>query len=32
VVEPAGFEQVAIVELAPYHYGSIFRKTLGGDG
>lgn len=32
VVEPAGFEQEAIVELAPYHYGSIFRKTRGGEG
>ncbi len=27
VVEPAGFELKALVELPPYHYGAIFRKT-----
>jgi SAM-dependent methyltransferase len=26
VVEPAGFELEALVELPPYHYGAIFRK------
>lgn len=26
VVEPAGFELQALVELPPYHYGAIFRK------
>jgi SAM-dependent methyltransferase len=36
VVEPAGFEFEALVELLPYHYGAIFRKattsTLRRDG
>lgn len=27
VVEPAGFELEALVELPPYHYGTIFRKA-----
>ena len=27
VVEPAGFEQTCVVELAPYHYGAIFTVT-----
>jgi SAM-dependent methyltransferase len=27
VVEPAGFELADLVELLPYHYGAIFRKT-----
>ena len=27
VVEPAGFELEALVELPPYHYGAIFRKA-----
>jgi ubiquinone/menaquinone biosynthesis C-methylase UbiE len=26
-VEPAGFKLVRIVELLPYHYGAIFRKS-----
>jgi ubiquinone/menaquinone biosynthesis C-methylase UbiE len=29
VVEPAGFTLDRIVELPPYHYGAIFRKTTG---
>lgn len=31
MVEPAGFEQVAVVELPPYHYGLVFGKARGGD-
>lgn len=27
LVEPAGFELAALVELPPYHYGTIFRKA-----
>jgi SAM-dependent methyltransferase len=27
VVEPAGFEVEALVELPPYHYGAIFMRT-----
>jgi SAM-dependent methyltransferase len=27
VVEPAGFEWQRLVELPPYHYGVLFRKT-----
>ena len=26
-VEPAGFEAVELVELDPYHYGVVFRRT-----
>jgi ubiquinone/menaquinone biosynthesis C-methylase UbiE len=29
VVEPAGFELADLVELPPYHYGAIFRKSPG---
>lgn len=31
VVEPAGFVQEAVVELPPYHYGAIFRKSAKPD-
>ncbi|MHB1678357.1 MAG: class I SAM-dependent methyltransferase [Sulfuriferula sp.] len=27
VIEPAGFELETVVDLPPYHYGAIFRKT-----
>jgi SAM-dependent methyltransferase len=27
LVEPAGFELEALIELPPYHYGAIFRKA-----
>ena len=27
-IEPAGLEQVRIIELPPYHYASIFEKTV----
>lgn len=27
VVEPAGFDLSKVVELPPYHYGAIFKKT-----
>lgn len=30
VVEPAGFQLADLVELPPYHYGAVFRKTTGG--
>jgi SAM-dependent methyltransferase len=30
VVEPAGFEWERLVELPPYHYGALFRKTETG--
>jgi SAM-dependent methyltransferase len=30
VVEPAGFERERTVELPPYHYGAIFRRTEAG--
>ncbi|MDA8328672.1 MAG: methyltransferase domain-containing protein [Betaproteobacteria bacterium] len=28
LVEPAGFELETLVDLPPYHYGAIFRKTM----
>jgi len=27
VVEPAGFEMEGVIDLPPYHYGAIFRKS-----
>ena len=27
-IEPAGLEQVRIIELPPYHYASIFAKKV----
>jgi hypothetical protein len=27
VVEPAGFALSGIVDVGPYHYGAVFRKT-----
>jgi hypothetical protein len=27
VVEPAGFILACVVELPPYHYGAIFKKS-----
>lgn len=31
VVEPAGFKIEEVIELPPYHYGAIFRKTAAID-
>jgi len=31
VVEPAGFELEALVDLPPYHYGAIFRKAASHE-
>jgi hypothetical protein len=28
VVMPAGFKSAGVIELPPYHYGSIFQKRL----
>lgn len=28
-VEPAGFQLAELVELPPYHYGAVFRKSAG---
>jgi len=30
VVEPAGFRPVDVIELPPYHYGAVFRKSTDG--